>query len=349
MIKKTHATLKQVAEVAGVHISTASRALNDSTRHLIGKDIGKKVSSIALELGYRPNRMARALRTNKSHAIGVIVPDITNAIFPPIIRGIEDALESFQYLPVTVNLSSISKGGMTDIQKINLLQNFGIDGFILATGDANELYLQNILKNGFPIVMVNRFSENKKIDCVINDDEDGIKKAFSHLVNLGHKNICMVSGPDKISTSRIRSDAFRKCFIADTDLVGDPTIIATNSYIESEGFRVISELILSNNFQATAILCGNDRLAIGAIEALSANGLNCPEDVSVVGFNDMPLVERLDPALTTIAINLYGLGLKAADRLINRISLNGDSERTIDCLPVELKIRSSTSAPKSTQ
>ena len=119
MIKKTHSTLKQVAKAADVHVSTASRALNDSTRHLIGTDIANKIISIANDLGYRPNRMARALRTNKSNAIGVIVPDITNAIFPPIIKGIEDALESFLYLPVTVNLTTESNSGMSNIQKIN--------------------------------------------------------------------------------------------------------------------------------------------------------------------------------------------------------------------------------------
>lgn len=346
MVKKTHTTLKQVAKAAGVHVSTASRALNGSTQHLIGVHIVKKVERIAAELDYRPNRMARALRTNKSHAIGVIVPDITNAIFPPIIKGIEDALESFQYLPVTVNLSSISKTGMTDIQKINLLQNFGIDGFILATGDEDQVYVQTILDNGFPVVMVNRFSENKKIDCVINDDQDGIEKGYSHLWNLGHRKICMISGPKNISTSRIRTEAFNKCCLQNSNTNEHQPIMYTRAYIESEGFRIVSELILSKKFEFTAILCGNDRLAIGAIEALNSNGLNCPIDVSVVGFNDMPLVERLDPALTTIAINPYGLGLKAADRLITRIALKKDIGRTVDCLPVELKIRSSSTAPK---
>ena len=346
MIKKTHTTLKQVAKAAGVHVSTASRALNGSTQHLIGAHIVKKVEKIAGDLDYRPNRMARALRTNKSHAIGVIVPDITNAIFPPIIKGIEDALESFQYLPVTVNLSSISKSGMTDIQKINLLQNFGIDGFILATGDEDQVYVKTILDNGFPVVMVNRFSSNCKIDCVINDDRDGIEKGFSHLWNLGHRKICMISGPKRISTSRIRTEAFNECCHKNKNTNEHKPIIYTRAYIESEGFRVVSESILSKKFDFTAILCGNDRLAIGAIEALNANGLNCPLDVSVVGFNDMPLVERLDPALTTIAINPYGLGLKAADRLITRIALKEDIGRTVDCLPVELKIRSSSTAPK---
>lgn len=346
MIKKTHSTLKQVAKAADVHVSTASRALNDSTRHLIGSEIANKIITIANDLGYRPNRMARALRTNKSNAIGVIIPDITNAIFPPIIKGIEDALESFLYLPVTVNLEPESNSGMSNIQKINLLQNFGIDGFILATGDSNETYLTNILKNGFPVVMVNRFTENKKVDCVVNDDEDGIQKAFSHLWNLGHRKICMISGPEKISTSRIRGDAFKKLFKTYNKTNYKPTVIETIGYIESEGFRVISELILSKKFDSTAILCGNDRLAIGAIEALAVNGYNCPEDISVVGFNDMPLAERLDPALTTIAINSYGLGMKAADRLISRISLTENLARKIDCLPVELKIRSSTAAPR---
>jgi Transcriptional regulators len=236
---------------------------------------------------------------------------------------------------------------MSNIQKINLLQNFGIDGFILATGDSDETYLTTILDNGFPVVMVNRFTENKKIDCVINDDEDGIQKAFSHLWNLGHRKICMISGPPKISTSRIRGEAFKKLSKSCNKLVKSPQVYKTKGYLESEGFRVISELILSKKFDWTAVLCGNDRLAIGAIEALSVNGYNCPKDVSVVGFNDMPLVERLDPALTTISINSYGLGMKAADRLISRISMNEGLERKIDCLPVELKIRSSTAAPKS--
>ena len=346
MVKKTNATLKEVANSAGVHVSTASRALTDSTKHLIGEDLVKKVERIAIDLGYRPNRMARALRTNKSHAIGVIVPDIANAIFPPIIKGIEDALGAFQYLPVTVNLSSITKSKMTNIQKINLLQNFGIDGFILATGDTDESYIETILNNGFPVVMVNRYSENSKIDCVINDDSDGIKKAFAHLWNLGHRKIIMISGPKNISTGKIRSSAFKENFKRFCGKEKNPMIINTLDYTEPEGFRVMSEAILSKKFESTAIICGNDRLAIGAIEALNINGYNCPKDVSIVGFNDMPLVERLDPALTTIAINSYGLGLKAADRLISRITSFDTSKKIIDCLPVELKIRASTCGPR---
>ena len=339
MIKKLpRSTLLQVAKKAGVHVSTASRALNEKTRHMIGFSIVKNIEKIASELNYKPNRLAQALRTNKSNGIGIIVPDITNSIFSSMILGIENALEKENFVPVTVNINEKNEFSLSS--KIDLLQNFGVDGFILATGDQPKINFNNILERGIPIVMLNRSSNNKNLDCVLPDDSEGIRKAFNYLWSLGHRKICMISGPRNISTGISRSQEFKKIT---SKLMKDKEkfpISYALAYNEFEGSKCMQS-ILNNQDKISGIICGNDRLAIGALDVIKKNGFNCPDDFSIVGFNNMPLSEKIDPPLSTIDIKPYEMGYLAAQKLLSLLNSNSIIDQKIIYQPVELIIRSS--------
>ena len=339
MIKNSsRSTLLQVAKKAGVHVSTASRALNAKTRHMIGPSIVKNIEKIALELNYKPNRLARALRTNKSNGIGIIVPDITNSIFSSMILGIENALERQNYVPVTVNMSEKIENSL--INKIDLLRNFGVDGLILATGDHPQINYNDILDTGTPIVMLNRSSENPKLNSILPDDTEGIKKAFDYLWSLGHRKISMISGPQNISTGQLRSKEFKRIVSSLNKTEKDFPVFYANSYNEEEGEFCMNEIFKYRN-KVSGIICGNDRLAIGALGAIKNKSLNCPEDYSIVGFNNMPLSERIDPPLTTIDIKPYEMGFLAAEKLLSLLNSKPFKEDKITYQPVELIIRSS--------
>ncbi len=333
-------TLNEVAQRAGVHVSTASRALNKNTRHMIGNSIVKNIEKIAYELNYKPNRLAQALRTKKSNGIGVIVPDITNTIFSSMILGIEKGLEQEGYVPVTVNMSE--KVASSTSQKIDLLQNFGVDGFILATGDQPQIDFEEIVNSGTPIVMLNRSSVNDNLPCILPDDNDGIRKAFQHLWDFDHRNICMISGPRNISTGISRSKAFKKISSELSNSIGKFPIIYASSYNEIEGEKCMMNILENDKSDITGIILGNDRLAIGALGAIKKFGLHCPDDFSLVGFNNMPLTGRIDPPLTTIDINPYDMGYLAANKLLSLLSSGNDELGKKVYHPVKLIIRSST-------
>ena len=334
----SRSTLLQVAKKAGVHVSTASRALNSKTRHMIGPSIVKNIEKIALELNYKPNRLARALRTNKSNGIGIIVPDITNSIFSSMILGIENALARENYVPVTVNMSEKVESSLND--KIDLLRNFGVDGLILATGDHPNINFDDILESGTPIVMLNRSSNNSNLDCVLPDDSEGIKKAFEYLWDLGHKKISMISGPQNISTGQSRSREFIRIVSSLGKTKKNFPIFYAKSYNENEGEICMNE-ILKIEDKVSGIICGNDRLAVGALGAIKSKNLKCPEDYSIVGFNNMPLSERIDPPLTTIDIKPYEMGFLAGEKLISILNSKFTKKDKIIYQPVELIIRSS--------
>lgn len=328
--------LKDVAEAMGVHVSTVSRALDSKYRHLINAKVAEEIIKKSKELGYKQNAAAYSLKTNKTHSVGVVIPDITNSIFPPIIRGIEDALSEAGYLAIMGNTDGSHK------REQILIETFlarGIDGLVVASVERNDAHVQSVLDEGIPIVSVNRRVNNELVGSVVPDDREGIRRALTHLVSLGHRKIAHIAGPQHLSTGKDRLDMFRK-FQSELGLEGDKVLFAVaESYSESEGERCVEELIVAGgNF--TAIACANDQLAVGAIAALQRRKLRCPEDVSVTGYNDMQMVDRITPPLTTIRVAQYEMGFQAGSMLLNMIRENSPAQHIIE--PVKLVIREST-------
>lgn len=336
---KRQVTLKDVAKAAGVHVSTASRALDPNNRHLITQKAAERIIEISRQIGYRHNAAAASLRTAKTRLIGVVVPDITNLIFPPIVRGIEDSLAEGGYLALIVNTDGDARRG--DLL-ISTLQERGVEGFILASVALEDSAVAKLIEEGVPVVTVNRRIGDNSASSVVHDENEGVRRALTHLVSLGHEHIAHIAGPQRFSTGAERYAAFQHhCEELSLPVSADLVAFA-EMYNEAEGERCVEELLVQGR-HFTAILCANDRLAIGAIEALHRRGIVCPDDVSVTGYNDMPMVDRLKPPLTTVRIGQYKIGFEAGAMLAKMIE-SGTRAVSHVVLPVEMVIRNSTKA-----
>ncbi len=334
-------TLKDVAQAVGVHVSTVSRALDPKTRHLITSEVADEILKASERLDYRQNAAAYSLKTNRTRTIGVVLPDITNPIFPPIIRGVEDALAAHNYIAILANTdSNLSREeGIT-----RTLRARGVDGLILASVEREDEAVTRLAQEGLAVVTVNRQVDDANVSSIAHDEDDGIRRVLAHLVALGHREIANIAGPQSLSTGEARYRAFER-HRAGLGCGPDPGLVAfAEVFNEPEGERC-AEALLDGGRPFTALVCSNDLLAVGATAALRRRGFACPEDVSITGYNDMPLVDRLYPPLTTIRIQQYRAGFEAAELLLELIQTQPDLRRPRHIvLPVELIVRGSTRA-----
>lgn len=338
-------TLADVAEAAGVHPGTASKALNPESRHLVAAETVKRVLEIASKLNYQPNSMARGLRTKRSYTVGFMVPDLINPLFPPIARGVEEVLGPAGLSALIVNTDNDPK---KEMQLFDTLVNRRCDGFILATAFRNDPVVKEIVKRKIPAVLVNRLTETQLLPAVVGDEVAEVRDAIEHLVTLGHRRIAHIAGPQNLSTGYIRLHAFNKIIrefgLAERDC---PSIVSSG-YNEIAGRAAITKLLAEPGPRPTALLAANDQLAIGAIDGLKDAGLVCPRDVSVIGFNDTPLMDRMSPALTTFALPKQRMGMEAAEILRAWIESGIAPEPSVVYLSCPLVIRESTGpAPTS--
>lgn len=338
---KRNVNIKDVAAKAKVHPSTVSRVLNPETRSMVSDAVADRVSRIANQMGYARSTLAYGLRTGRTHTIGVVMPDITNPLFPPIIRQIERALSDEGYIAILADSDNDQANEMAIVQSFTSRK---VDGLILATAHRRDSAVNACIKENIPVVLVNRTIDSHSVTAVINDDAHGIELAVSHLVNLGHETIAYLGGPQDTSTGRDRFMAFKKLmrtgmFKSHPDLMRN-----CKSFTEAEGQDVFLSMLKTRR-KFTAVVAANDLLALGCYDAMQERGLRCPDDISVTGFNDMPFVNRLAPPLTSLRIPHYEIGNEAAKLLLERIRDPDCQVRTINLLP-ELVVRKSTAPPK---
>lgn len=330
------ATIEDVAKLADVHKATVSRALNASTEHHVGKETVERVRAAAEKLDYVPNAMARGLRTANSMTIGVILPDLTNPLFPPMVRGIEDYLQPRGYTALLANTDDHSS---TERAATRSLLARRVDGLIVASGHANFTALGEFRDAGVPAVLLNRDAGASRFPLVTGDDASGIREAVSHLAELGHRRIVHIAGPPRLSTSTVRRAAFEA---ACREVSGmRHRVTEVDALTIEEGTRAMELILSADGPRATAIVAGNDLIALGVLRSLRANHLECPRDVSVVGFNDMLFAADFTPPLTTVRVPTERMGAEAA-RLLLGIMHGGDEPLEPVRLPVSLVIRSST-------
>jgi LacI family transcriptional regulator len=328
------ATIADVARLAGVHPGTVSRALNARTEGQVNAETLRRVRAAARQLDYTPNSIARGLRTSSSMTIGVIVPDLTNPIFPPIVRGIESYLTPRGYSALVVNTDGSDATEQLVFQSLIQRQ---VDGLIFATSHQGDPTATEAFELGVKAVMVNRESVSVPYPAAVGDDAQGIRASLAHLAGLGHKRIVHLAGPSPFSTSQARRDAF----VAGCAAIGlDGSVVETAAYSVDEGQRAMDRIIAGGQLP-TAIVAGNDLLALGVYHSLRRNGLRCPDDVSVVGFNDMPFAGDFEPAMTTVRVPHFDLGVEAARLLCDEIETSVVTAVKV-VLPVELIVRAST-------
>ena len=333
-------TLRDVARVAGVHPATVSRALNEETRSLVNEETGRRVLKAAEELGYQPNPIARGLKTNRSYTIGVLIPDLTNPLFPPILRGIEDRLETAGYTPLTANTDNDPERELLDSQTMRARQ---VDGIIAATARRDHRLHDALLEAGIELVLVNRRQVELHVSSATADDRMGMRLSMEHLLSLGHTRVAHLAGPLDYSTGLDRHESFHET-MRGAGLEPDPELVlVAEAFTESEGARLCEQL-MADGRQFTAVAAANDLLALGCYDVFAERGVRCPEEISVVGFNDMPFAARFNPPLTTIHIPHYEIGKAAAQLMLERLQ-NGDSRPREIRLEPSLVVRDSTAPP----
>jgi LacI family transcriptional regulator len=336
-------TLKDVALRAGVHPATASRALNPETRILVSEDTARRVLEAAEELGYSPNPVARSLRTRRSHTIGVLIPDLNNPLFPPIVRGLEDRLAAAGYVALIGNTDSDDQRERIIFDQMRARH---VDGLVLATARLRHPLLAEASRAEIPVVLINRLAQDYSFPSVTVDNERGVRMAISHLAGLGHRRIAHIAGPQEMSTGLSRYRGFVTAMESSGLPVDSELTVFAKAFSVEEGVRCTRLLLdqcaaVPGRPGCTAIFAANDMLAVGCYSALDEAGLNCPEDMSVVGFNDMPFIDRLRPPLTTVRFPHYQVGTEAAQLLLERIAEHSSPVKILYLAP-ELIIRGST-------
>ena len=330
-------TLRDVAVSAGVHPATASRALNPETRILVSEETARRVLDAAEALGYHPNPVARSLRTRRSHTVGVLIPDLNNPLFPPIVRGLEDRLAAAGYVALIGNTDSDDQREQMVFEQMRARH---VDGLVLATARLHHPLLAEASRAELPVVLINRLAQDYSFPSVSVDNERGVRMAVGHLAGLGHRRIAHIAGPQEMSTGLSRYRGFVTAMESSGLQVDSDLVVFAKAFTVEEGLRC-ARLLLDRGSGCTAIAAGNDMLAVGCYAALDEAGLSCPEDMSVVGFNDMPFIDRLRPPMTTVRFPHYQVGTEAAQLLLERIAEHAGPVKILYLAP-ELIIRGST-------
>jgi LacI family transcriptional regulator len=327
-------TLRDVAERAGVHPGTVSRALNPQTRDLVRPETVTRVRRAVQALGYQPNPIARSLKTHRTMTVGIVIPDLTMPLFPPIVRGIEDALRPAGYSGLVINTDD-------DIEReahlVASLRDRQVDGFVFSASRFDCPAIDRLAGDGVPVVVINRRLDSPHLSAVTSDDADGIEMAITHLVDLGHTEIAHIAGPRWSTAGQARLDAFRAGMAA-RGLDGSRAV-QVDSWFEQQSEHALAALLDGPVF--TAVIAGSDRLAFGCYNLMQKRRIACPRDLSVVGFSNAPLAEKIRPALTTVSVPNYAIGARAAHLLLDRIREPDAPPKRIR-IPVSLVVRDST-------
>ncbi|HEY8286869.1 MAG TPA: LacI family DNA-binding transcriptional regulator [Chloroflexota bacterium] len=331
------ANIHDVARQAGVSIATVSRVLNATAT--VNPEAAERVRAAAHALEYRPNHAAKALRANSTKIIGLLITDIQNPFFTALIRGVEDVTQREGY---SLILCNSDENPRKERQYIEVLRAEQVAGAILVPTREDRRAAQLFRDHQIPVVAVDRRLDDQHTDAVLVDNARGAREAVEHLIGNGFRRIGVITGPQNTTTGRDRLLGYRQAL----QLAGiphDPGIERIGSFKAESGMRLAEEL-LSLTPRIDALFVANNLLTLGALEALHARRLRIPEDIAVVGFDEMPWAALSAVSLTTVTQPVYDLGSTAAVRLFQRLRHPGDFSRQEIILAPTLSIRGSSRA-----
>jgi LacI family transcriptional regulator len=327
------ASIYDVAREARVSVFTVSAVVNHKSH--VGKKLRDRVDAAIRKLNYRPNLLARGLAKQKTHTIGMIVPDIANPFFPMVVRGAEDAAQKRGY---NLLLCNSDDSQAKEESALEVLLSKRVDGILLtkAICDLSPPLRQLMQEMKVPIVLVMRTFPAISRDAVITDDYRGAYEAVCHLARAGRKQIGLIGGPRKVSNGKARWEGFRDALKAN-GLAYDPALVIEGDYRVESGYRA-GNLLLSH--RPDGVYVANFLMTVGLLKAAEEMGLRCPEDFGLVSFDDYPWLSIFHPKLTTVELPKYQLGQEAADLLLDRIGGN-NGPGVLKKLQPELRVRES--------
>lgn len=328
-------TLKELSRLAGVHPSTVARVLHNDPRQRVSDEVRERILRLAQEQRYRPNSVARSLRTKRSAVLGALIPDIANPFFASVLRGIEDAAAERDY---SIILANTDDQPAREAHGLEMLRDRQVDGLLLATARLHDPAIAQMAEEHTPFVLVNRHTDPITPNTVVFDDYAGGCAAVEHLLSLGHRRIAHISGSVEMSTGYLRRLAYIET-LQRHGVAADADLLVTGSFREPGGYEAMGALLALPE-PPTAVFAVNDLAAMGAINALAEAGLRVPQDVSVIGFNDV-LHMRLSPQLSTVQVPTRALGARAVERLLGMILDDVWPDSPV-LLPVTLAARDTT-------
>jgi len=335
--------ITDVAAAAGVHASTVSRVLRGTSDRRVSPDVADRIRTAAERLGYRPDVIAASLRTRSTRSIGAIVHDITDPVYPPILRGIETRLLEAGYMMVTGNTGYDPEAEAAMFEQMTSRL---VDGVILGTTRLTDPVVERALAAGVPLVSVLRRTATGECSAVVNDCAAGMHALAQAIAARGHRDIAAIAAPQDLSTARERLEGLRAGLAAHgLDLHPERVVFVPRMDAE-EGWRAAQTLLDRRAAPPHVIVGVNDLVAIGALQACQARGLACPSDISITGYNDIPLVDLIDPPLTTVTMDLPEIGARSADLLLTHLR-DPATEPTLVRVRPELKLRASLGAAPS--
>lgn len=301
-----------IAKLAKVSPTTVSHVINET--RFVMPETKKRVLEVMKKLKYQPNLLARSLATGKTHTIGLVISDIRNPFYPELVQGVEELAVKNDYNVFLCNTDyDIEKG----LKSIGALIKRKIDGIIVASSQVNSSIINQLMDTDVNFVLVDWGERKVGVDSLYFDYKVCIAEAIAHLVSLGHRKIYFISGPKMLKTANIRMKNFIDAVEKYRNNNLDYKIFEGDHKMEG-GSRVVQK-ILRGKILPTAIVCSNDLTAIGAMKAFKANGIKVPDDISIIGLDNIALTEIISPALTTIELERYRIGKTAMELLLNRI------------------------------
>ncbi len=331
------ASIKDIARLADVSYSTVSRALRDSP--LVNRETAEKIRRIAHEFGYAPSAAARSLVTRRTESVGVVVTSIVDPFAAEVVGGIEDAAHEHGF---TVLLAESQTNPDREVSAVRLLEERRVDGIIVTSSRVGALYMRLLSRMRVPIVLLNNQHPSEFVHSVMIANTEASQRLVEHLIGLGHRRIAYLGDRFGDQSDTERFAGYRQA-ITESDMAFEPELVIHGDGRAEGGVTAMDALLALSN-PPTAVFCYNDMSALGALRAIRARGLRVPGDISVAGFDDLPIVQYSDPPLTTVRQPMRHMGRMAMDTLFQLLSA-ADSKHIIK-VPGELIVRESTAPPK---
>jgi LacI family transcriptional regulator len=336
-------TIKDVARLAGVSVATVSRVLNSSAP--VQADTRARVLQVARELRFAPNGAARTLSRRRAGALGVILPDLYGEFFSELLRGIDQESQRAGHSLLVSSSHHDSHGVAAAIRAMR----GRVDGLLIMAPEVSAAALEAALPDGLSVVLLNPMP-GAGIASITVDNAGGARLVVQHLVALGHRHVAFITGPTGNADAQARLRGYRDA-MDDAALAVTPALVARGAFTEESGWQAARRIIGQTDERATAIFAANDASAVGALAAVREAGLSVPDDISVVGFDDIPIARYATPPLTTVRVAIDVLGARAANLLLR--SLTGAAQKAppdarFEIVPAELVARSSSGPPPPT-
>lgn len=307
-------TIKDIARECGVSLSTVSLVLNNNPR--ISEKTRKRVLASVRKHGYQPNVQARSLASRTSHTLSVVVPHLNHVFadiyFGEIVSGIYDYASSQNY---KIMLDVANTSFVANEEYLNLLKSRRADGMLFIASSIDDTYLRVFEKAPYAFLLVNHYFPDSKINFLAVDYKQSARQAADHLLDLGHRQIGLIAGVNTYTGRDFRDAFIARCLERGLDSHHVIWTAGGRDWSQEEGFEA-ARILLEKNPQLTAIMAGNDRMAIGAMRCVHTRGLSVPDDISIMGVDDISQAAFTTPGLTTIRHNLYQMGRLACERLL---------------------------------